>query len=102
MVVDSYQTLVETAAFFAKAGAPKAKGLGVIASSGGFAVLAADQAEARGVPLPQPGETTRAILEAAIPEIIASTSVLVKRFARFKAMAYFWLAYISCFHNCLS
>ena len=68
VVVDSYQTLVETAAFFAKAGAPKAKGLGVIASSGGFAVLAADQAEARGVPLPQPGETTRAILEAAIPE----------------------------------
>ena len=66
--VDRFEALVETAAFFAKAPAPKAAGVAVIATSGGAAIMAADKAERHGVALPQPGPQAAAVLEAEIPE----------------------------------
>src|SRR5581483_1250139 len=58
----------EAAAFFAKAPAPQAKGVAVIATSGGAAIMAADKAEIHGIPLPQPSEPVRAVLEQHIPD----------------------------------
>ncbi|HYF07087.1 MAG TPA: acetate--CoA ligase family protein, partial [Acetobacteraceae bacterium] len=55
-------------AFFSKAPPPKAKGVAVVAVSGGSAIMAADRAEAHGVPLPQPAPETLAVLESRIPE----------------------------------
>ena len=55
VLVESYESLVETASFFAKAPPPKAKGAAVVAASGGAAIMAADRAEQYGVPMPQPG-----------------------------------------------
>lgn len=72
IVVDDYESLMETAAFFAKAPAPKARGAAVVAASGGAAILAADRAEQHGVPMPQPAAETKAVLEAHIPEFGAS------------------------------
>lgn len=68
ILVDQFEALVETAAFLSKAPAPKAKGVAVLAVSGGSAIMAADRAEAHGVPLPQPAPHTLAALEARIPE----------------------------------
>ena len=72
VLVPSYHALVETAAFFAKAGRPKAAGVATVSSSGGFAVLSADQAEARGVPMPQPDPVTQQKLDALVPEFGAA------------------------------
>ncbi len=68
VVVDQFEALMETAAFFAKAPPPRASGVAVVAASGGAAIMAADKAEIHGVPLPQPNAATRAVLEARIPE----------------------------------
>jgi acetate---CoA ligase (ADP-forming) len=68
VVVDDFESLMETAAFFAKAPAPKAAGAAVVAASGGAAIMAADRAEQHGVPMPQPSDEVRAILESRIPE----------------------------------
>ena len=68
ILVDNYEALAETAAFFAKAPPPKAKGVAVVAASGGAAIMAADRAEQFGVPLPQPNDAVRDILLAHIPE----------------------------------
>ncbi|MBV9758832.1 MAG: CoA-binding protein, partial [Alphaproteobacteria bacterium] len=68
IVVDQFEDLMETAAFFAKVGAPRAPGIAVLATSGGAAIMAADKAAIHGVPLPQPAEPTRGVLEAHIPE----------------------------------
>ena len=54
VVVDDFEALMETAAFFAKAPPPKARGAAVVAASGGAAIMAADRAEQHGVPMPQP------------------------------------------------
>ena len=54
ILVEDYEALCETAAFFAKARPPKARGVAVVAASGGAAIMAADRAEQFGVPLPQP------------------------------------------------
>jgi acetyl-CoA synthetase len=59
---------METAAFFAKAPPPRARGIAVAATSGGVAIMAADKAEANRVPLPQPAPATRAVLESRIPD----------------------------------
>lgn len=67
IVVDNFEDLVETAAFFGKVGRPKAPGAAVLAGSGGAAIMGADCAELHGVPLPQPDPRVRAILEARIP-----------------------------------
>lgn len=66
--VDKLEALVEAAAFFAKAGAPKARGAAVIATSGGATIIAADKAELHGVPLPQPGPEAAAVLAREVPE----------------------------------
>jgi acyl-CoA synthetase (NDP forming) len=72
VVVDDYESLMETAAFFAKAPPPKAAGAAVVAASGGAAIMAADRAEQNGVPMPQPSDDVRAILESRIPEFGSS------------------------------
>jgi acyl-CoA synthetase (NDP forming) len=72
IVVDDFEALMETAAFFAKAPPPKAPGAAVVAASGGAAIMAADRAEQHGVPMPQPSPDVRAILESRIPEFGSS------------------------------
>lgn len=72
VVVDDYEALMETAAFFAKAPAPKARGVAVVAASGGAAIMCADRAEEVGVPMPQPAAGVREILEQHIPEFGSS------------------------------
>ena len=68
IVVEEFEGLMEAAQFFAKAPPPKARGVAVLAASGGAAIMAADKAEAYGISLPQPGPAVRAILEANIPD----------------------------------
>lgn len=72
VVVDDFESLMETAAFFAKAPAPLARGAAVVAASGGAAIMAADRAEQNGVAMPQPMPETRAVLETRIPEFGSS------------------------------
>jgi acyl-CoA synthetase (NDP forming) len=72
VVVDDFEALMETTAFFAKAPAPKAAGAAVVAASGGAAIMAADRAEQNGVPMPQPSPRVKAILETRIPEFGSS------------------------------
>jgi acyl-CoA synthetase (NDP forming) len=68
IVVDEFEGLIEAAAFFAKAPPPKARGIAVVATSGGAAIMAADKAELHRVWLPQPSESVRRVLEANIPD----------------------------------
>jgi acyl-CoA synthetase (NDP forming) len=68
IIIDNFEALMEAAAFFAKAPQPKAKGVAVIATSGGASIMAADKAEIHGVPLPQPSDAVRAVLEKHIPD----------------------------------
>ncbi len=68
IVIEEFEGLMEAAAFFAKAPPPKARGIAVIAASGGAAIMAADKAEMHGVSLPQPGEQVRRVLESNIPD----------------------------------
>jgi len=68
IVVEEFEGLMEAAAFFAKAPEPKARGIAVLAASGGAAIMAADKAEVHGVSLPQPGDEVRRILEANVPD----------------------------------
>ena len=68
IVVEEFEGLMEAAQFFAKAPPPKARGIAVLAASGGAAIMAADKAEAHGISLPQPGPEVRRILEANIPD----------------------------------
>ncbi|HEX3402807.1 MAG TPA: acetate--CoA ligase family protein [Acetobacteraceae bacterium] len=68
ILVEDYEALAETAAFFAKAPPPKARGVAVVAASGGAAIMAADRAEQYGVPLPQPNDAVRDVLMSHIPE----------------------------------
>ena len=66
--VDRLEALIETTAFFAKAPAPSAPGVAMIATSGGATIMAADKAELHGVALPQPGPAAQAVLQAHVPE----------------------------------
>lgn len=68
IVVEEFEGLMEAAQFFAKAPLPKARGIAVLAASGGAAIMAADKAEACGISLPQPGDAVRRVLEANIPD----------------------------------
>ncbi len=68
VIVEEFEGLMEAAQFFAKAPPPKARGIAVLAASGGAAIMAADQAELYGISLPQPGHEVRCILEANIPD----------------------------------
>lgn len=67
IMVDSFEDLLEIAAFLSKVGAPSGDGAMVIATSGGAAILAADAAETAEVPLPQPEGAVRATLTQHIP-----------------------------------
>ena len=68
VLVDEYEALLETAAFFAKSRPNPGEGAAIVATSGGAAIMAADAAEKHGVPLPQPSPALRERLEARIPE----------------------------------
>ena len=68
VVIDSWEEMLECAVLFAKAGHPKAAGVGVMASSGGAAVMAADKAAEFGLSLPAPQDATRARLAAVVPD----------------------------------
>lgn len=72
VLVESYESLVETATFFAKAPQAKASGAAVVAASGGAAIMAADHAEMHGVPLPQPDTELRELLLSRIPDFGAA------------------------------
>lgn len=66
--VRSYDDLVETAAWFAKAKPPTGRGAAVITGMGGVAVMACDWADAAGVDLPTPSEHTLDTLRATVPD----------------------------------
>lgn len=68
VVVDDFEALLETADFFQKAGAPTARGVGIMASSGGAAVMGADKAEDYGLHLPAPAPATHDVLARVIPD----------------------------------
>jgi len=68
IMVDDVEALLDTASFFAKATAPKARGVAVAAVSGGACILLADKAEAHGVELPHPQPATMAVLERLVPD----------------------------------
>lgn len=68
IVVEEFGALIETARFFAKAPAPRAGGVAVLATSGGAGIVAADEAARQAVPLPQPSQATLAVLRARVPE----------------------------------
>ena len=68
ILVDDFEHLLETAAFFAKTPPPLARGVAIVATSGGAAIMAADKAEEHDVELPQPSDEVRAVLEQHVPE----------------------------------
>ncbi len=68
IVIEEFEGLMEAAAFFAKAPPPRARGVAVLATSGGAAIMAADKAELHGISLPQPSEAVRRVLESNIPD----------------------------------
>jgi acetyl-CoA synthetase len=72
VMIDQLDDVIETAAFFAKAGRPKGRGAAIVLGSGGLGVMAADKAEQHGVPLPQPQGRTLEILRASVPEFGAA------------------------------
>ncbi len=69
IAVDNLEAVLETASFFAKTTAPEAgRGIGVLSTSGGAAVICADKAEAHGVPLPALEAKTAEALRAVVPD----------------------------------
>ena len=72
IVLEGHEGLIETARFFAKArssveGLAPARGVAVLATSGGAGIMAADAAERHGVALPQPVGETASVLRARVP-----------------------------------
>ena len=67
-VVDQFENLIETAAYFAKADPAGIEGVIVLTSSGGASVMAADKAELHAISLPQPAEDLRAALQEKLPD----------------------------------
>jgi acetate---CoA ligase (ADP-forming) len=68
VVAPSVEHLLETAAFFAKSGRPKARGVAVIGASGGALIASTDAAETHGVPMPQPTGQTQQRLRPFVPD----------------------------------
>jgi acyl-CoA synthetase (NDP forming) len=68
IVVDSWEEVLETACFFERAGVPQGPGAGVMASSGGAAVISGDKAEEYGVAMPAPQPDTVACLSKLVPD----------------------------------
>lgn len=72
--VDDYEAVLEMAAFFSRAGKPKASGIGVMSASGGAAVMAADKADELGVSLPPLAPQTAAKLREKMPDFGSSAN----------------------------
>jgi acyl-CoA synthetase (NDP forming) len=72
--VDDFEAVLETAAFFSKAGKPVTRGIGVMSASGGAAVMAADKADELGVPLPPLAPQTSARLREKMPDFGSSAN----------------------------
>jgi acyl-CoA synthetase (NDP forming) len=68
IVVDNWEEVLETACFFERAGVPQGSGAGVMASSGGAAVISGDKAEEYGVAMPAPQPDTVARLSKLVPD----------------------------------
>jgi acetyltransferase len=69
IAVDDLESVLETASFFAKAKAPSAgRGVGILSTSGGAAVICADKAESHGVPLPALNAKTAEALHTVVPD----------------------------------
>ena len=69
IALDNLEAVLETASFFAKAGAPtRGRGVGILSTSGGAAVICADKAEAHGVPLPSLEARTASALHEVVPD----------------------------------
>ncbi len=68
IVVDSFEAVLETVAFFSRAGKPSGDGVGVMSGSGGAAIMAADKAAEAGVAMPALAPETCAKLREMIPD----------------------------------
>ncbi len=66
---DNLESVLELASFFAKSQPPQwGRGVGILSTSGGAAVICADKAEAHGVPLPALDTKTAAALHEVVPD----------------------------------
>lgn len=74
LLVDRFQDLYETAAFFAKSSPRPVGGVAVLTTSGGAGVLAVKAAGDYGISLPPPSDTTRARLQAVLPSFAAAAN----------------------------
>jgi acyl-CoA synthetase (NDP forming) len=74
VLAPDFESLMETATFFAKFArrVPRGQGVAIISGSGGAGILGADTAERHGVALPQPCDTVRQELASHIPEFGAA------------------------------
>jgi len=69
IATDSLENVLELASFFAKSAAPTAgRGVGVLSTSGGAAVISADKAEQHGVILPGLDSRTADMLHKVVPD----------------------------------
>ena len=69
IAVDDLESVLETASFFARTAAPtRGRGVGILSTSGGAAVICADKAEAHGVPLPVLEAKTASALHEVVPD----------------------------------
>jgi acyl-CoA synthetase (NDP forming) len=69
IAVDDLEAVLETACFMAKTRAPtRGRGVGILSTSGGAAVICADKAEAHGVPLPALEAKTASALHEVVPD----------------------------------
>ena len=72
--VDDFEAVLETVAFFTKAGRPVARGIGVMSASGGAAIMASDKAEELGISLPPLAPETSAKLREKMPDFGSSAN----------------------------
>ncbi len=69
IAIDNLEGVLETASFFAKTKAPSSgRGVGILSTSGGAAVICADKAEAHGVALPALEAKTATALHQVVPD----------------------------------
>ncbi len=69
IAIDNLEAVLETASFFANTKAPTGgRGVGILSTSGGAAVICADKAEAHGVLLPELEAKTATALHTVVPD----------------------------------
>jgi acyl-CoA synthetase (NDP forming) len=69
IAIGDLEAVLETASFFAKTRAPcNGRGVGILSTSGGAAVICADKAEQHGVPLPALETKTASALKQVVPD----------------------------------